>query len=61
MNRSKLTIEMVVDADEAEELANDFRRFYWNHRIVLYSYKSRTEELPDSELPLRSGESESSL
>ena len=59
--KAKLTIEIIVDADEAEELANDFRRFYWNHRIVLHSYKSRTEKLPDSELPLRSGESVSSL
>ena len=61
MTKVLLTIEIVVDADEAEELANDFRKLYWNHRIVLHSYKSKIGKIPESELPLRSGESESSL
>jgi phage-related protein len=59
--RVKHTIEIIVDEADVDELANDFRKLYWNHRIVLHSYKSKTEKIPDSELPLRSAESESSL
>ena len=61
MTKAKHTIEIIVDEGDVEEIANDFRKLYWNHRIVLHSYKSRTEELPDSELSLRSAESASSL
>lgn len=61
MTKVKHTINIIVDKDDVEEIANDFRKLYWNHRIVLHSYKSITEELPDSKLPLRSAESESSL
>ena len=61
MSKVKHTIEIIVDEDDVEELANDFRKLYWNHRVVLHSYKSKTEKIPKSELPLRSGESESSL
>lgn len=48
----KHTIKIIVDEADVEELANDFRKLYWNHRIVLHSYKSKTEKIPDSELPL---------
>ncbi|MHA1287203.1 MAG: hypothetical protein ACTSPB_07330 [Candidatus Thorarchaeota archaeon] len=61
MTKAKHTIEIVVDEDDVEELANDFRKLYWNHRIYLYSYKSKTEKIPIPELSLRSGESVSSL
>ena len=46
MTRAKHTIEIVVDEDDVEELANDFRKLYWNHRIVLHSYRSKTERIP---------------
>ena len=46
--KAKLTIEIIVDANETEELANDFRKLYWNHRIVVHSYKSSIEEMPVS-------------
>ena len=61
MTKVKHTIEIIVDEGDIEEIANDFRKLYWNHRIVLHSYRSRTKKVPDSKLPLRSGESESSL
>ena len=46
MSKAKLVIKIVVDEDDAEELANDFRKMYWNHRIVLHSYKSNIERIP---------------
>ena len=45
MTKVKHTIEIIVDEADVEELANDFRRLYWNHRIVVHSYKSKTEEI----------------
>jgi len=46
MSKVKHTIEIIVDEADVEELANDFRRLYWNHRIVLHSYKSKTKKIP---------------
>ena len=48
MIKVKHTIELIVDEDDVEEVANDFRKLYWNHRIVLHSYKSRTKKIPVS-------------
>jgi len=42
----KHTIEIIVDEADVEELANDFRRLYWNHRIGIHSYKSRSKRIP---------------
>lgn len=46
MSKAKLVIEIVVDEEDAEELAYDFRKLYWNHRVFLYSYKSKIERIP---------------
>lgn len=43
-----LTVEVTVDEDEAEEVANDFRKMYWNHRAGMHSYKSKTKRIPVS-------------
>lgn len=48
MTKAKLIIEIVVDADKAEELASDFQKLYWNHRISMYGFKSKTENIPVS-------------
>ena len=48
MRKAKLIIEIIVDEDDAEELAYDFRKMYWSHRVFLYSYKSKTEIIPVS-------------
>lgn len=48
MRKAKLIIEIIVDEDDAEELAYDFRKLYWSHRVFLYSYKSKTEIIPVS-------------
>ena len=48
MTKVKHTIEIIVDEEDVEEIANDFRKLYWNHRIGVYSYKSRTKKIPVS-------------
>lgn len=48
MTKAKHTIVIVVDEADVEELANDFRKLYWNHRIILHSYKSYTKNIPVS-------------
>ena len=60
MTKVILKIEIVLDECDAEEVGTDIQKLYWGHRIGMHSYKSRTEEIPESKLPLRSGESESS-
>jgi len=61
MSKVKLIIEIIVDGTDVEIVAYDFRKIFWNHTVGMHSYKSKTEKIPKSELPLRSGESESSL
>lgn len=48
MTKAKHTIEIIVDEGDVEEIANDFQKLYWNHRISVYSYKSRTKKIPVS-------------
>ena len=48
MTKVKHTIEIIVDEDDVEEIANDFRKLYWNHRIGIHNYKSRTKKIPVS-------------
>ena len=42
-----LKIEIVLDEDDAEEVCGDVRKLYWGHRVSMYSYKSKTEEITE--------------
>lgn len=48
MAKVTLKIEIVLDELDAEEVAADIQKLYWNHRIGMHSYKTKVEKIPVS-------------